>query len=94
MSSGSGSHCFVPSQGNSSEGQPRAASPAAPAAQPLPQYVGRRRRLLPGDPLFEYADLERQLGLQDAVVQVSASSLNSSGTGRTALPSLRLGVAA
>lgn len=40
----------------------------------LTRYVGRRRRLPPGAPLFEYADLERQLALQDAVVQVGAAS--------------------
>ena len=73
MSSGSSSHGAALGHSNSGEAQLHAASPAA---QPLPQYVGRRRRLLPGDPLFEYADLERQLGLQDAVVQVSARSLN------------------
>jgi hypothetical protein len=94
MSSGSSSHGAVPGHGDSGEAQPRAASPAAPTAQPLPQYVGRRRRLLPGDPLFEYADLERQLGLQDAVVQVSASSHDSCGSEPTALPPLDFGAAA
>jgi hypothetical protein len=61
----------VPGHGDSScQAQPRAASPPATTAQRLPRYVGHRRRLPPGAPLFEYADLERQLALRDAAVQV------------------------
>lgn len=48
------------------------ASQQAAAPAKLPRYVGRRRRLPPDAPLFEHANLERQLALQGTVMQVSA----------------------
>lgn len=48
---------------------------AMPAEAKLARFAGGRRRLPPDAPLFEFANLERQLALQDAVVQVCATRL-------------------
>ncbi len=60
--------------------QPQQSPPPQQQQQPqakhaLPKFVGHRRRLPPDAPLFEYANIERQLALQDAAVQVRSSKL-------------------
>ena len=50
--------------------QPQQLQQQQAAKRPLPKFVGHRRRLLPDAPLFEYANIERQLALQDSAVKV------------------------